>query len=113
MKRPYLFAVLLALPHAVFATTISGKLNGGGGSDNKGVNIRTADGKEFHAYCVTDVCDQVLEEDNDEHGGYSLKKKFKGTKVILEYKIERNRGRIAGPDADDRVEIVKQLTIVK
>ncbi|NHZ38536.1 hypothetical protein [Massilia rubra] len=113
MKRPYFFALLLALPQVVLATTISGKLIGGGGSDNNGVTIRTADGKEVSAYCVTDVCHQFLEEDNDGYGGHSLKKKFKGTKVILEYKIERNRDRIAGPHPDDRVEIVKQLTIVK
>ena len=113
MKRPYLAAVLLGLPQVVLATTISGKLIGGGGSDNRTVIVRSTNGKEVNAYCVTKICDHFLDEDTDEYGGTSLKKKFKGTKVILEYRIERNRDRIAGPHRDDRVEIVKQLTIVK
>ncbi|UOD31835.1 hypothetical protein INH39_09200 [Massilia violaceinigra] len=113
MKRPYLFAVLLVWPQIVLAATITGKLTGGGGSDNRAMTVRSSDGKEISAYCVTKVCDQFLDEDTDGYGGTSLKKKFKGTRVIMEYQIERNRDRMAGPHPDDRVEIVKQLTIVK
>ena len=113
MKRHYLFAAALALPQLALATTISGTLITAGGGDSSYVTVRAANGTEVTAWCVKKECEQVVGESDDPNQGYFLKKKFKGSKVILEYKIERNRGRVLGPGNDDRLEIVKQLTVLK
>ena len=107
MKLIYVVPLLLALPQAAFATAANGVLVGGGGVDDMQVVVQTIDGRKVSAYCDNNCGDWFEEGDDTEV--FTLKKEFKGKKVVLQYAVEPNRDRVVGPTHDEPLPFVKHL----
>jgi len=89
------------------AASVEGKIVAGGGIDDLGLVVETADGKRIDAYCLDKCGDWFLEDDKGE--GQRLKPALRGKRVRLEYVRERNRDRIAGPGADEQLNFIKSV----
>ncbi len=74
------------------------------------VVVETTSGQKVDAYCTNKCGDWFEEEPGTE--AYHLKKSMKGKSVVLEYSIEPNRNRIAGPADNERLKFVKKIQIL-
>ena len=110
MKLRSTLPLILLAPALAFAAEVTGTLIAGGGIDDNSLTIRTPQGKQVMAYCV-DRCGDWFKEDAST-GGYSLKPAMKGKKVSMQYVVEPNRDRIAGPGADERLAFIRTVHIL-
>ena len=92
------------------AGTFQGYLFSGGGSDADFLSVLTDTGERVSAYCVQQ-CDKLFATDANDIA--YLRREMVGRRVALVVAIERNGGRIPGPDDDDRIPMVKRLTLLK
>lgn len=90
---------------------VKGKLVGGGGNDDVSVTILSDQGKKIEAYCVGKCGDWFVEAGEDE--SVKLNPKLKGKPVTATIATERNAGRIAGPDDDERFQFIKSISLGK
>ncbi len=88
---------------------VKGKLVGGGGSDDVSVTILSEQGKKIEAYCVGKCGDWFV--DAGEGESVKLNPKLKGKPVSATIATERNAGRIAGPDDNERFQFIKSITL--
>lgn len=111
MKLRYpLVALFIAVPQVVLAATVTGKLVGGGGVDDMRIIVQASSGQKVEAYC-TDKCPEWFVEDAGTEV-YSLKKSVKGKKIVLDYAVEPNQDRIAGPGPDEALPFVKAVRLL-
>jgi hypothetical protein len=71
--------------------------------------VRTLSGQEIEVYCTTHCGEWFDVEEGTEV--YQLKKSVTGKRVRLEYAVEPNRDRIAGPGSNERLTFVKKIQI--
>ncbi len=107
MKPTYALPILMAISPLAFAASATGVLVGGGGVDDMQVVVQTIDGRKVSAYCDNNCGDWFEEGDDTEV--FTLKKEFKGKKVVLQYAVEPNRDRVVGPTHDEPLPFVKHL----
>lgn len=99
-------AALLFLSISVKAASLSGVLVAGGGIDDLNIFVQEQNGKKTQIYC-DGHCGEWFDEDTDTEIK-SLKKKLVGKHIKLEYKAEKNRQRIAGPDENEILNFLKK-----
>jgi len=110
MKLRTPLSLLLIAPTLAFSAEVTGTLLAGGGIDDNSLTIRTAQGKQVTAYCI-DRCGDWFREDANT-GGTTLKPTLKGRKVSMQYAVEPNRDRIAGPGADEPLAFIRTVRIL-
>jgi len=111
MNRLLLLPLASLLPGLALAASLSGTLTAGGGIDDLSVTVRSASGQKIDVYC-DQQCGDWFDEDKASEG-YRLKKKLVGKQVLLDYRKEPNRDRIAGPGANDLLNFVKKIELLK
>jgi hypothetical protein len=111
--------ILVGLASLVFALNVSaaplelvkGKLVDGGGGDDMSVTILSGQGRKINAYCAGQCGDWFVAAGDGEY--MTLKPKLKGKAVTATIATERNAGRVAGPDDDERFKFIKSITLAK
>jgi len=111
MNLKIFLLALISFSQLAFAESISGKLVTGGGTDDMRLGVRTAEGNTIDAHCF-DTCGDWFIEKGDGSPLFILKKHLLGKKVSMEYAIEPNNDRIAGPGKDEPVLIIKKVRFV-
>lgn len=102
--------LVIAIPQAVFAAPVTGKLIDGGGTDDMQITVQTTTGQKIHAYCA-DKCGDWFEEEVGTPV-YKMKRSVKGKTVLFSYAVEQNGNRIVGPDGNDRLTFVKRVMFI-
>lgn len=110
MKLRTTLPLLLLVPTLAYAAEVTGTLLAGGGIDDNSLTIRTPQGKQVMAYCL-DRCGDWFREDANT-GGTTLKPALKGRKVHMQYAVEPNRDRVAGPGSDEPLAFIHQVRIL-
>lgn len=110
MKLRQLFPFLVVIPQFALGTTVTGKLVDGGGTDDMQIVVQTESGQKVRAYCTTKCGDWFDEERGTE--AHRLKNSFKGKSIVLDYSVESNRSRIAGPDDNERLPFVRKVQVL-
>lgn len=110
MLRLFALAGAVLLPLAS-AAPFDGRLLGGGGTDDMRLIIQPLGGKKLEAYCDGHCGDWF--DTLGESEVAKLKRALKNQKVRGELAVEPNRGRIAGPGANDRLLFIKNVRLVK
>lgn len=111
MTRFLVLPLAFLSPGIALAASLSGTLTGGGGIDDLRVIVRSASGQQIEAYC-DGQCGDWFDEDKETEGS-RLKKKLLGKQVLLDYRKEPNRDRVAGPGPNDRLDFVKKIELLK
>ena len=93
------------------AGAFQGRLVKGGGTDAVSVTVMTDKGEQIFAYCGQHCGDLFSEP--DKYDVVTLRKKLIGKRVAIDVTVERNRGRIPGPDDDETIPLVKRITLLK
>lgn len=93
------------------AGAFRGYLLKGGGTDAVSVTVMTDKGDRIFAYCAQH-CGNLFSAP-DKHEAVSLRKQLIGKLVAIDVTIERNHGRIPGPDDDEKIPLVKRITLMK
>jgi hypothetical protein len=109
MKFIFLF-LAASIPSAALAASVTGNLVAGGGVDDMRIVVQGAAGSKVDAYCVGQCGDWFEAEEGSEV--FDLKKSMKGKKVVMEYAVEPNRDRIAGPDSKEKLLFVKKVRVL-
>lgn len=109
MKTHFLLVFAFLVARDACGASLDGQLIGGGGVDDLHIVVRTATGKRLVAYCAN-RCGSWFDED-ESTGIWKLKESFKGTGVTLEYSLEPNRSRIAGPGEREMLRFVTSLQL--
>jgi hypothetical protein len=113
MKRIHtLMLLLLALPQAAMAASVTGELIDGGGYDDLLITVQTSNGRKISAYCDQKCGDWFYNIKGQGDFIALLKRSVKGKTVHMEYAFEKNQDRIAGPGNDDVLLFVKKIRIV-
>lgn len=93
------------------AGAFQGYLFSGGGTDAVSITVMTDKGERIRAYCMQ-YCGDLFSEP-DENEVVDLRKDRVGRRVAVDVTIERNAGRIPGPDDNDRIALVKRLKLLE
>lgn len=91
------------------AGTVEGTLVAAGGIDNTFLTIRRDDGTRFDAWCKE--CGEWFDTGEDEV--QTLKPAYRGKRVRVVVKVERNRGWVVGPDEGDMLPFVKGVQFIR
>ncbi|MFM9926877.1 hypothetical protein VLK31_28090 [Variovorax sp. H27-G14] len=108
---PPLVSLLALLPGVALAASLAGTLREGGGIDDLHIVVQSATGQRVTAYC-DGHCGDWFDEDAASEGS-RLKKKLVGKQVLLDYRREPNKDRIAGPGANEALDFVKKVELLK
>ena len=92
------------------AGAFQGYLFSGGGTDATTVTVMTDKGERIRAYCNA-PCAALFGEEDD-HEVVALRTNLVGKRVAIDVAIERNAGRVPGPDDSDRIPLVKRIRLL-
>lgn len=92
------------------AGSFQGYLFSGGGIDAENVTVMTDQGERIFAYCNGQCSNLFSAPDKNEV--VVLRKALAGKRVAIDVTIERNAGRIPGPDDNDRIPVLKRIKLL-